>query len=80
MNVSPEIAMPVYAIINWNGSVSTATALCASSQLRCPLRGRKVKKSLKMRLWVITPLTSATSIAKPAMPTIQRPTVPACSW
>ncbi|MCY1374706.1 hypothetical protein D9M69_620670 [compost metagenome] len=65
--------------MNWKGKVSTATALCASSQLRWPFFGRKVKKSLKMRLCVMTPDTSATSIAIAAMPTIHKPTVPACS-
>ncbi|MNT74200.1 hypothetical protein D3C72_2130000 [compost metagenome] len=65
--------------MNWNGKVSTATALCASSHERWPLAGRKVKKSLKMRLCVMTPLTSATSMARAAMPTIHSPTLPACS-
>ena len=60
----------------WNSVLIsfTATALCMSSQLLCPLLERKVKKSLKIRLWVITPLTSATNMASAAMPTIQRPT------
>ncbi len=47
-------------------------ALCASSQERWPFQGRKVKKSLKIFLWVITPLTIATSMTIVAMPTIQR--------
>ena len=65
--------------MNWNGNVSTATALCASSHERWPLAGRKVKKSLKMRLCVMTPLTSATSMIMVVMPTIQTPMRPACS-
>ncbi|GJE58795.1 hypothetical protein MPOCJGCO_0879 [Methylobacterium trifolii] len=38
-----------------------------------PLRGRNVKKSLKIRRWVTTPLTMATSMIVAAMPTIYRP-------
>ncbi|MCY1429525.1 hypothetical protein D9M71_454460 [compost metagenome] len=49
-------------IIRWNGSESTASALCPSSQLRWPLPRRRVKKSAKIFLWVITPLTMATSM------------------
>ncbi len=40
--------------MKWNGRASTAVALWASSQERWPLPGRKVKKSLKIFLWVIT--------------------------
>ena len=47
-------------------------ALCASSQLRWPFWGRKVKKSLKMRLWVTMPLRIATSMNIAQKPTIQR--------
>jgi len=55
-----------------NGSASTAVALCPSSHERCPLPGRNVKKSLKIFLWVITPLTMATSMNSVAAPTSQR--------
>ncbi|MCY1512029.1 hypothetical protein D9M68_464740 [compost metagenome] len=56
----------------WYGSASTAVTLCASSQLRWPFFGRKVKKSLKMRLCVTMPLTMATSMNIAQKPTIQR--------
>ena len=39
---------------------------------RWPLRGRKVKKSLKMRLCVTMPLKIATSMNIAQKPTIQR--------
>ena len=57
--------------MNRNGNVSTAVALCASSQLRSPLPGRKVKKSLKMRLCTTTPHTSATNMHMDIQPTSQ---------
>ncbi|MNR61118.1 hypothetical protein D3C85_1827700 [compost metagenome] len=47
-------------------------ALCASSHERGPLRLRKVKKSAKMRRWVITPLRMATSMNMVQKPMIQR--------
>ncbi|MNF05390.1 hypothetical protein D3C80_2051030 [compost metagenome] len=59
--------------MNWKGSVSTATALCASSHERWPFLARKVKKSLKMRLCVTTPEISATNIAMVANATIHTP-------
>ena len=46
----------------WKGSPKTDSALCASSQERWPLPPRKVKKSIKIFLCVITPLTMATSM------------------
>ena len=56
----------------WKGSANTAVALCASNQERCPLPERKVKKSLKIFLWVMMPLIIATNMNMVAMPTIQR--------
>ncbi len=53
MNIS--VTRPVYVIIRWKGSASTAVALCASSHERWPFFGRKVKKSLKMRRCVTMP-------------------------
>lgn len=47
-------------------------ALWLSSQERWPLPGRKVKKSLKIFLWVITPLTIATSMNMVATQISQR--------
>ena len=63
---------PLNVIMIWKGSANTAVALCASSHERCPLPGRKVKKSLKIFLWVMTPLMMATNMSKVAIPTIQR--------
>ena len=45
---------------------------CASSHERWPFFGRKVKKSLKIRLCVITPLTMATNMNIAQKPMIQR--------
>ena len=50
-------------------------AACASSHDRCPLRGRKVKKSAKMRRCVTMPLMIATSIIIAQKLTIQRPRI-----
>ena len=47
-------------------------ALCASSQLRWPFFGRKVKKSEKMRLCVTMPVMIATSMNIAQKPMIQR--------
>ncbi|MCY1377597.1 hypothetical protein D9M69_651800 [compost metagenome] len=56
------------------GSANTAVTLCRSSVLRCRgLRGRKVKKSLKMRRCVATPETTPTSMAMAASPTSHLP-------
>ncbi|MNM62928.1 hypothetical protein D3C81_742780 [compost metagenome] len=64
--------MPEKEITAWNGSASTPVRLCRSSRLRCNcLRGRKVKKSRKMRTCTITPDTIAASIAIAARPTSQ---------
>ncbi|MNR01969.1 hypothetical protein D3C85_1178050 [compost metagenome] len=64
--------------MNWKGRVSTATALCASSQDRWPFLARNVKKSLKMRLCVTTPDISATSIAMVAKATTHKPSLASC--
>ena len=61
-------------IIAWNGSARTAVMLCASNHERwAALVGRNVKKSLKMRLWVITPETIATSMNIAQSPANHRP-------
>ena len=57
----------------WYGSASTALTLCASSQLRCPLFQRSVKKSAKMRLCVTTPEMIAPSMNIAQTPASQRP-------
>lgn len=41
----------------------TLTTLWAPSQERCPLPGLNVKKSVKIRLCVMTPVTTASSIS-----------------
>lgn len=66
---------PLKVIRIWKGRASTAVALWASSQERCPLRGRNVKKSVKIFLCVMTPLMMATNISMVAKPTIQRPQI-----
>ena len=73
MYIAIRVTRPVYVIIRWNGSPNTDTALCASSQERWPLPQRKVKKSMKIFLCVITPLTMATSMNIAAAPASQRP-------
>ena len=62
MYIRASVTRPVYVIIRWKGRPSTDSALCASSQERWPLPQRKVKKSAKIFLCVITPLTMATSM------------------
>ena len=59
--------------MKWKGRPSTDSALCASSQERWPLPPRKVKKSVKIFLCVMTPLTMATSMNIAQSPAIQRP-------
>ena len=59
--------------MKWNGSPNTDSALCASSHERCPLPQRKVKKSTKIFLWVMTPLTMAMSMNIAAMPASHLP-------
>ncbi|KAG0731929.1 hypothetical protein G6F23_014822 [Rhizopus arrhizus] len=46
----------------WQGSAITALTLWKSSHDRRPLSLRKVKKSLKIFLWVMTPVMIATSM------------------
>ena len=60
---------PLYVIIKKNGSAVTLMMLCASSHERCPLPGRKVKKSTKIFLCVMTPVTTAMSISMVHTPT-----------
>ncbi|MNT62730.1 hypothetical protein D3C72_2004820 [compost metagenome] len=65
-------------MIRWKGSPTTPNRLWASSQARWPLAsGRRVKKSLKMRRWMMMPLTSATSMNMAAMATMYMPIMPA---
>ena len=73
ISIDIRSSRPLKVITIWKGNASTAVALCASSQERWPLRGRKVKKSVKIFLCVMTPLTMATNITIVATPTIQRP-------
>ena len=75
INMVISSSKPLNVITKWNGKANTAKALCASNQERCPLRGRKVKKSLKIFLCVMTPLMMAMSITMVATPTIQRPQI-----
>jgi len=59
--------------MKWNGSPNTDSALCASSHERWPFPQRKVKKSVKIFLCVMTPLTMATSMNMAQKPASQRP-------
>ena len=68
-----SVTRPVYVIMAWKGRPNTDSALCASSQERCPLPHRKVKKSMKIFLCVMTPLTIATSMNIAQKPASQRP-------
>ncbi|CFN18939.1 Uncharacterised protein [Bordetella pertussis] len=69
-----KITSPLKVIMRWNGSPSTDNTLCPSIQARWPpLRGRKVKKSVNIFLWVMMPLMMATSMNIPAMLASQRP-------
>ena len=47
------------------------STVCASRQLRWPAAGRKAKKSLKIFLWVMTPVRIDTSMSIEQKPTIQ---------
>ena len=73
MYSTASLTRPLQVIMKWNGRPSTDSAACPSSQERWPLPQRKVKKSAKIFLWVITPLTMATSMNIAHRPTIQRP-------
>ncbi|MNN53423.1 hypothetical protein D3C81_1681760 [compost metagenome] len=53
----------------WYGSAITALTLWKSSHERRPFCGRKVKKSLKIFLWVMTPVMIATSMNIAQKPT-----------
>jgi len=60
---------PLYVIIRKKGRAVTLATLWASSQLRGPLPGLKVKKSAKIFRCVMTPLTMASSISMVQAPT-----------
>jgi len=74
--VSPDRVMAIT-----NGSAVTPATVCRS---RLHRRDRavtlKTKKSVKIRRWIITPLTHSTSMAIAAAPTIHCPTRPAPMW
>ena len=74
INMPMNSTSPLNVIIRWNGRPSTDSALWPSIQARCPpFFGRKVKKSAKIFLCVMTPLMMATSMNMPAMLASQRP-------
>ncbi|MNI43605.1 hypothetical protein D3C73_979400 [compost metagenome] len=73
MYSTASITSPLQVIMKWNGRPSTEAAAWPSSHERWPLPQRKVKKSAKIFLWVMTPLTMATSMNIAHTPTIQRP-------
>ncbi len=68
-----SVTSPVNVIIRWKGRAITAVTLCASSQDRCPLLKRSMKKSAKIFLWVMMPVTRPSSMIRAQNVDSQRP-------